>query len=94
MPLSLEEGLAEYRRQMMEAGAAFYQDAGPALVTFRPLESQALGVHPDQIPEAIETAKALGVPTRFTKTGEPIFTSSRHFRQYARRHGYRHRGYA
>ncbi len=67
---------------------------GECLVGFKPLHSEALGVHPDQIPEAIEVAKRKGVPTEFDRTGRPIFTSSRHFREYAKKHGFVHRGYA
>ena len=60
---------------------------------FKPLHSEALAVHPNQIPEAIEVAKRKGVPVEFDKVGRPIFTSSRQFREYAKRHGFRHRGY-
>lgn len=67
--------------------------AGSSFVGFRPLESEALAVHPDQIPEAIESAKRHGVPTEFTPSGLPIFTSSRHFRNYAKKYGFRHKGY-
>jgi len=58
-----------------------------------PIASEALAVHPDQIPEAMETAKAKGVPTSFDANGRPIMTSPGHFKQYAKAHGYFHRGY-
>lgn len=58
----------------------------------------SLGVFPEQVPEAMETAKRLGVPTDFTKDGAPIMTSPMHFKKYARtRHNgvsnYFHQGY-
>ena len=55
--------------------------------------SEALAVHPEQIPEATELAKKLGVPVEFKPDGRPVFDNSAHFRRYAKRHGYRHRGY-
>ena len=67
---------------------------GPvSLVSFKPLHSEALAVHPKQIEEATEDAKQKGVPTEFDPEGRPIFTSSRHFREYAKRYGFIHRGY-
>lgn len=60
----------------------------------RPVVSDALAVHPDQVEEASEHAKKLGVPTEFQADGRPIFRSSKHFRSYARAHGFVHRGYA
>lgn len=59
----------------------------------RPIKSDAMAVHPDQVPEARELAKKKGVPTDFLPDGRPLFTSSRHFREYARKHGFRHKGY-
>src|SRR2546428_5670993 len=67
--------------------------AGDSLVSFRELHSEALAVHPTQIQEAIDSAKSKGVPTEFDGEGRPIFKSSRHFREYARKYGFRHRGY-
>lgn len=58
-----------------------------------PLHSEALAVHPSQIQEAIALAKSRGVPTDFDSGGRPIFVSSRHFREYAKRNGFRHKGY-
>lgn len=59
----------------------------------RPIKSDALAVHPKQVAEAREDAKRKGVPTEFTQDGRPLFTSSRHFREYARKYGFRHKGY-
>jgi hypothetical protein len=66
---------------------------GNCFPNFKPLHSEALAVHPTQIQEARDVAKAKGVPTDFDSSGRPIFTSSRHFREYAKRHGFRHKGY-
>lgn len=70
------------------------QSAGACLVSFKPLASIALAVHKKQIKEATELAAKKGVPTDFTTDGRPVFTSSRHFRRYARLHGFQHFGYA
>lgn len=51
-----------------------------------PLVSDALAVHPDQIPEAIESAKRKGVPTEFDKMGRPIFTSRAHRKSYCEKY--------
>lgn len=66
---------------------------GDPLCAFPPLHSEALAVHPDQIPEAVEDAKRKDVPTEFDPEGRPIFTSSAHFRKYARAYGFRHKSY-
>jgi len=49
-----------------------------------PMESDAAGVHPDQIPEAVEHAKSIGVPTEFNKAGNPILRSPQHRAAYLR----------
>lgn len=49
-----------------------------------PLCSEGAAVHPDQIPEATESAKNKGVPTSFTSDGCPIFTSRQHRKEYLR----------
>lgn len=64
-----------------------------SLVTFKPMTSNALKVHPDQVQEAKEFAKASGVPTDYTPDGRPIITSSRQFRRLAQIQGFRHMGY-
>lgn len=56
--------------------------------------SEALAVHPDQVPEAIEEAKKLGVVSPdFDSHGRPTFENSAHFRRYAKAFGFRHKGY-
>lgn len=66
---------------------------GQGLTSFKPLASDALAVHPSQVSEATEDAKRKGVPTEFMPDGRPVFKSSRHFRDYARQYGFRHKGY-
>lgn len=60
----------------------------------KPVVSESLAVHPDQIPEARETARKLGcaVPD-FDSHGRPAFHSNLEMRRYAKAHGKRHRGY-
>ena len=47
-----------------------------------PLLSDAAGVAPHQIPEAIEHARKKGVPTDFTPDGRAILTSREHRKRY------------
>lgn len=60
-----------------------------------PLVSDALGVDPTQTQEAIESARAKGVPTEFTPRGQPVFTSRAHRNAYCRAYGFfdRNAGY-
>ena len=53
-----------------------------------PMTSDALAVHPKQIAEFREHARKSGVPTDFTKTGEPILTSPGHRRKYMKSRGF------
>jgi len=53
-----------------------------------PLHSDAMGVNPKQIPEAMANAKKHGVPLEFTSEGEAIFTSARHRKAYCEKFGY------
>ncbi len=57
-----------------------------------PIESDAAGVHPDQVPEAIAHAASKGVPTEFNpRTGNPIFRSRKHRNEFLKAHGMRDR---
>lgn len=49
-----------------------------------PRTSFSMGVHPDQIPAAMEKARRMGVPTEFSNSGEPILTSPTHQKRYAK----------
>lgn len=53
-----------------------------------PMASTALAVHPSQIGEAHADATTKGVPTEFTKSGQPIFTDRDHRRRYMKAYGY------
>jgi hypothetical protein len=50
--------------------------------------SDTLAVHPNQIKEASDLAKKLGVPTEFLPDGRPIIRSTAHQREYAKKHGF------
>jgi hypothetical protein len=67
--------------------------SGDGLISFKPLASDALAVHPSQVEEATLDARKKGVPTEFLPDGRPVFTSSRHFQEYARRYGFHHKEY-
>lgn len=56
-----------------------------------PMRSVALSVHPDQIGEAFEHSRRLGVPTEYHKSGDPIFTNKRHKDAYLKAHGFHDR---
>lgn len=43
-----------------------------------PYESETMAVEPEDVPRAREIARAHGVFTEYTKTGEPIITSRSH----------------
>lgn len=47
-----------------------------------PMVSSAAGVHPSQAKAAYDAAQHYGVPTDFTKEGDPVFTSARHRKDY------------
>jgi hypothetical protein len=53
-----------------------------------PLESEAMGVHPDQIPEMKRLAKEHGVPTDFTPDGRAILRSRGHRKKFAETFGF------
>ena len=57
---------------------------GPSsLIGFKPLASDACGICPEQIPEAMEVDRAHGLGhTRYTPDGRPIFTSRSHRAKY------------
>tara|TARA_Y100000593_G_scaffold91963_1_gene182186 strand:- start:2079 stop:2447 length:369 start_codon:yes stop_codon:yes gene_type:complete len=53
-----------------------------------PMKSDAAGVHPSQAQEAYETSRKMGIPTRFDpSTGQAIFESRGHRKQYLKAHG-------
>ena len=49
-----------------------------------PMKSVAMACHPSQVREFAEDSRKKGVPTEFTKTGEPIFTNRNHRAKYLR----------
>lgn len=57
--------------------------------------SESLAVHPDQIQEQMAEDRRVGsVVPDYDQHGRPTFSNSNDFRDYAKRHGMRHRGYA
>lgn len=47
-----------------------------------PMKSWAIGVQPNQIPEAIDEAAKVGIKIDFSPEGDAIFTSAKHRKQY------------
>lgn len=62
--------------------------AGPATQGW-PIVSDAAAVHPKQIEEAREIDRKKGVPTEYTKAGQPVFTDRAHRKKYLKAHGLR-----
>jgi len=52
-----------------------------------PKKSDALGVHPSQVKEAMEHDRAHGVPTDYTKDGRAILKDRQHFTALRKLHG-------
>ncbi len=53
-----------------------------------PITPEAMGVDESDIPAAMEIARKHGVPTEYTRTGEPIINSQNHLQRYCRAFGY------
>ena len=58
------------------------------LIGWKPMVNEVLAVHPDQVKEAIESARAKGVPTDFKADGQPVFTSRAHYKEYCEKYGF------
>ena len=74
---------ARMRRDLVAEHKGFKTTAGNW-----PMESDAAGLNPDQIPEAMAADRDLGVPTNYNpETGAAIFTSREHTAKYCKAHG-------
>lgn len=59
--------------------------SGAGLIAWhRPIHSDALAVHPDQIEEAMAMDKAHGVPTEYLPDGRPVLVDRDHRRRLMR----------
>jgi len=82
--------MAKVPRQFTLAGKVFKRNISAEHSDIKhtpgnwPLESDAAGVHPDQIAEARQHSIKAGVPTEFTPDGRAIFTSRKHRKDYCR----------
>lgn len=56
-----------------------------------PMVSDAMAVAPSQIPEMLRESKARGVPTEYTKDGQPILRYREHRSEYMKSFGYHDR---
>lgn len=61
---------------------------GQAPCFFKPLESDALAVHPDQVKEATADAARKGVPTDFLADGRPVLRTRKHRAAYLKAYGF------
>ena len=75
MSITLPDGQTAFRDI-----AAEHPASGPrcAVGSKWPIYSDAAGVHPDQIPEAMAYCESVGVPTSYTKDGRAILVSRSH----------------
>ena len=53
-----------------------------------PMASEAMGVSHEDIKEAMEVDRRLGVPTEYTPDGRPVFVSRKHRKAYCEAHGF------
>jgi hypothetical protein len=53
-----------------------------------PIHSEALGVHPKQIQEAMAADRRDGVPTDYDRAGRPILRDAAHRRRFLRAKGF------
>lgn len=87
MPDPLRDSLDAFYAQQTEAMTK--PDPGASLCGWKPLISDALAVHPSQIPEAIEDAKRKGLgEVDFLKDGRPRFNSRGAFNAYLKAYGF------
>lgn len=76
-------------RELFAAGPSY---AGvEACRQSKPKLSDALAVHPDQVPEAAEHARRHGVPTDFAPDGRCIVTSRAHQKKLCKLYGFHNR---
>ena len=74
--------------KLCECGQSMRRDIGFEHRGFRhtpgtwPMASDAAGVHPDQVKEAVAHSEAIGIPTQFDSEGRAIFTGPRHRKAY------------
>lgn len=85
--LKKRQQLAEARKSEAAAAAAGIHAPHVAPPGNWPMASDAAGVDPSQIPEQMAHDAEAGVPTEYTKTGEPILTSPSHRKRYMHANG-------
>lgn len=77
----------EYRRRYPLPSPGSSRPTGNANGNAWPIYSDALAVHPEQVAEATDSARARGVPTDFLPDGRPQFRDRAHRRQYMKAYG-------
>ena len=83
-----QEFFGSIRRVEANFSAFTSEEVSAALIGWKPLESEALGFHPSQLAEARALDEKRGVVTDYTPTGEPIFRSRQHRKEYMNAHGW------
>lgn len=80
-------------RTIRVRGRTLYRDIAAEHGGFRntpgiwPMASDAAGVHPSQIAEAMAEDRRNGVPTDYTRDGRPILRDPDHYKRYMEANG-------
>lgn len=74
--------------ELFQVGATFNTTHVEVERLNKPKLSEALGVHPTQVQEAMDDARKRGVPTDFTRDGRAVITSRAHQKALCRAYGF------
>ena len=72
-------------QSLVEVGASTQGTNG---IARWPIHSDAMGVHPSQIPAAQQALRAAGVHTDYDREGRPILTDASHRKRHAEALGF------
>lgn len=99
--VEMQMSVFELVRRQQKDGSIVLDDGGEAVRDYAeemggfrhcpgtyPMISEALGVHPSQIPAFAKDAADKGIPTEFTRDGGVIFRDRTHRREYCRAYGF------
>ena len=97
--VELNTSMSEMLERQDEDGDIYIDDATPARRVWsqcqpalenewlHPIHSEAAGVHPSQVAEAMAVDARAGVPTEYDNLARPVLTSRSHRAAYLRAHG-------
>jgi hypothetical protein len=82
IPEHITLGGKRYDRDIRSEHSSFKHTYGSGW----PMKSIAAAVSPDQVQDAMEIDRRAGVPTEYTKHGEPIWRNPGHRKRYLKAH--------